>query len=207
MYIHIYTYIHTNDTYIQIIHTYISYIHTHTHTHTHTETYIYIYIYIYIYRYRYMCIHLQLRMTCRKIIPWSSGSRNTCDVCTWIGGGWLPTNSCRSACVSFCGCTIVWTCHGRRRSSRCRQALFALPASQKIAVRNSACRCVPFSETRAEIKRSSFLLYLLSIASRAWETSDPPCSILPLITNSISCHWKFRMDVAATHTHRYKHTP
>jgi hypothetical protein len=46
------------------------------------------------------------------------------------------------------------------------QALFALPASQKIAVRNSACRCVPFSETRAEIKRSSFLLYLLSIASR-----------------------------------------
>jgi hypothetical protein len=46
------------------------------------------------------------------------------------------------------------------------QALFALSASQKIAVRNSACRCVPFSETRAEIKRSSFLLYLLSIASR-----------------------------------------
>ena len=47
------------------------------------------------------------------------------------------------------------------------QALFALPAPQKIAVRNRACRCVPFSETRAEIKRSSFLLYLLSIASRA----------------------------------------
>ena len=45
------------------------------------------------------------------------------------------------------------------------QALFALPAPQKIAVRNRACRCVPFSETRAEIKRSSFLLYLLSIAS------------------------------------------
>ena len=46
------------------------------------------------------------------------------------------------------------------------QSLFALPASQKIAVRNRACRCVPFSETRAEIKRISFLLYLLSIASR-----------------------------------------
>jgi hypothetical protein len=46
------------------------------------------------------------------------------------------------------------------------QALFDLPATQKIAVRNRACRCVPFSERRAEIKRISFLLYLLSIASR-----------------------------------------
>jgi len=46
------------------------------------------------------------------------------------------------------------------------QALFAMPASQQIAVRNRACRLVPFSETRAEIKRSSSLLYLHSIASR-----------------------------------------
>jgi hypothetical protein len=65
------------------------------------------------------------------------------------------------------------------------------------------------SETRAEIKRSSFLWYLLSITSRAWETSDPSCSILPVITKSMSCHWlqNSGMDVAATHTHRYKHTP
>ncbi len=85
----------------------------------------------------------------------------------------------------------------------------ASPEPQKIDVRNRACRYVPFSETSAEIKRSSFLLYLFPISSRSWETSDPPCSILPVITKNMSCHWiqNSGMDVAATQTHRYKHTP
>jgi hypothetical protein len=46
------------------------------------------------------------------------------------------------------------------------QSLFAMPASQKIDVRNRACRLVPFYATSAEIKRISFLLYLHSIASK-----------------------------------------
>ena len=170
-----YTYIHT---YIQIIHTYRSYIHiyhtyTHTHTHTHTQKPIYIYIYIYIYRYRYTCIHQQLRMTCTELILWRSWSRNTCDVCTCLGGVRLPTNSNRSACVSLCGCSIVCTCHDSR-SSRCRRSLRCLQVNKS---QSETAPVSSFHFLQQEQQLRGFLPYYTCILSPP-ETSDPPCSIM-----------------------------
>ena len=58
------------------------------------------------------------------------------------------------------------------------QALFALPASKKIAVRNRSCRCVPFPETRAEIKRSSFLAIQASITRNLCSTMTKTCHVV-----------------------------
>ncbi len=79
------------------------------------------------------------------------------------------------------------------------QALFALPASQKIAVRNRSCRCVPFSETRAEIKRSFFLAIRASIIRNLCSTTGQK--------HVMSLNTKFRYHVAATHRGSYKHAP
>jgi len=90
------------------------------------------------------------------------------------------------------------------------QALLEMPVSQQITVRNRACRLVPFSETRAEIKRSSSLLYLLSIASRdLWPT---------VFHHEVICKWlrkacdvmdtKFRYARCSdTHRHIKSHRP
>ncbi len=184
MYMHINTYIHT----------YISYIHTHTNTHSLTHLYIhisimiyiyiymYVYIYIYtcIYHYRYICLHQQLRMTCTKLFPWRSGSRNTCDVCSWVGGGRLPAYQQLPIGLRI-PLRMHHCLHLPWQPLFAMQALFAMPESQKIAIGNRACRLVPFYETRAEIKRSSFLLYLHSIASRdIWHA---------LFHHELICQW------------------
>jgi len=89
------------------------------------------------------------------------------------------------------------------------QALFEMPASQQIAVRNRACLLVPFSATRAAIKRISSLLYLHSIVSRdLWPA---------VFHHELICKWLRKacqswiqnsgMHVAATHTDRYKVAP
>ena len=125
-----------------------------------------------------MCIHLQLRMTCRKIIPWSSGSRNTCDVCTWIGGGLLPANSCRSACVSLGGCTTAGTCHGSR-SSRCRRSLRCLHLKKSLS---ETAPVAAFHFLKQEQKSRGVLSYYTCFLS-------PPEPERPLTRPVLFCHW------------------
>ena len=135
--------------------------------------YIYVYMYIYIYRYRYICIHQQLRMTCTELIPWRSWSRNTCNVCTCLGGVRLPTNSYRSACVSLCGCTIVCTWHDSR-SSRCRRSLRCLQVNKS---QSETAPVASFHFLKQEQKSRGVLPYYTCFLSPL-ETSDPPCSIM-----------------------------
>ena len=76
------------------------------------------------------------------------------------------------------------------------QALFALTVSQKIAVRNRAYRCVPFSETR---------VYYTCFLSPP-ETSDPTCSIMRYFASDyekhvMSLNTKFRY-ARCSDTHR-----
>ena len=150
---------------------------------THTHTYICIYIYI-IYKYTNICIymytHQQLRMTCTKLILWRSASRNTCDACIRIGGGSLPTNSCRSACVSLCGCAIACTRHASR-SSRCLQVTKSLSETATL------CHLVPFLKVEVKQlkvqKRRGVRFYYTCILSPL-ETSHPP-----LFHHALICQW------------------
>jgi hypothetical protein len=167
IYIYIYTYIYTYI-YIHIIYMYI-------YTYIYLYVYIYIHIntYIHIHRYTYICIHQQLRVTCTELIPWRSWSRNTCNVCTCLGGVRLSTNSYRSPCVSLCGCTIVCTWHDSR-SSRCRRSLRCLQVNKS---QSETAPVASFHFLKQEQKSRGVLPYYTCFLSPP-ETSDPPCSIM-----------------------------
>jgi len=105
-------------------------------------------------------------MTCTKFMLWRSGSRNTCDVCTWIGGGRLPTNRCRPSGVSLGGCTIVCTCHDSR-SSRCRRSLQCLQVKNRCQKPRLSPRSIFWHKSR---NQEEFVLIIQNSAARCSET-------------------------------------
>ncbi len=138
--------------------------------HTYIHMYVYIYIYVYIYTnipiYVYICTH--------------TGSRNIWDAWTWTGGGRLPTNSCRSACVSLCGCTIVCTRHASR-TSRCLQVKKSLSETATF------CRLVPFLKVEVkqlEVQKWRGVRFYYNCILSPLETSHPP-----LFHHELICQW------------------
>ena len=154
-----------------------------------------------------MYTHQQLRMTCTKLILWRSASRNTCDACIRIGGGSLPTNSCRSACVSLCGCAIACTRHASR-SSRCLQVTKSLSETATL------CHLVPFLKVEVKqlkVQKWRGVRFYYTCILSPLETSHPP-----LFHHALICQWLRKacheyknsgMHVAARQIDRYKDAP
>jgi hypothetical protein len=124
-------------------------------------------------------------MTCTKLILWRSASRNTYDACIRIGGGSLPTNNCRSSCVSLCGCAIACTLHASR-SSRC------LHVTKSLSETATLCHLVPF--LKVEVNQLKMRLFHHALICQ-WLRK--------------ACH-EYKnsgMHVAARHIDRYKDSP
>ena len=86
----------------------------------------------------------------------------------------MSTNSCRSACVSLCACTIVCTCHDSH-SSPCRRSL------RYLQVQKSLSETAPVASFRGVLSDYTCIL-------SPPETSDPPCSIMSQFARDCKKH-------------------
>ncbi len=230
MYVCVYMHIYTNRHYDTdtCIHTYVCiYIHIYMYTYvcryrvciytyaciyTYTYTCMYVYICIYIYTYVYLIMHIHAYTSS---CAWHA-QRSSLEA---RGRGTLATYALESAEAS-----CLPTAADRLAYPSADAPLFALVMA--AALRDAGALCAACtSKNRCQKPRLSlryifwnksrnqedfFLIILVFYRlQRPLTRPVPSWAILPVITKSMSCHWiqNSGMYVAATHTHRYKHTP
>ncbi len=184
------------------------------------QTYIYIYIYIYMYIYIHIYTNIRIYVLYVHIPAVAHDMHEAHPVTLWVEEHLRRMHLNRRRQVAYqqlpVALRIPLRMH-RCSHSPCKPR-FAMSASKKIAVRNRdffsphSPRSISESWSEAtwsaEMKGSSFLLYLHSIASRDLSTATVPSwTNLPVIAKSMSWIQNSGMHVAATHTHRYKEEP